>query len=294
MRASELILTADGAVYHLRLHPGEVAPKILLVGDPGRVEKVASRFSHREFTRAQREFYTITGTYEGQRMTVISTGIGPDNIDITLSELDALFNIDFDRRQAVSQPQSLKLLRLGTCGGMQPEIPIGSLIHSRYAIGGDGVMAYYRLPAQPAVAPLAAAWAAHPPTASLDIPHYFAAADSSLDRLIATDFPHIRGGITFTAAGFYGPQGRDLGRLPIAYPDLPQRLAGLRLPDGSQVLNMEMESAAILALGAALGHQAGTLATVLANRQAGAFAPDPGLLVEALIDTGLALMHAWA
>ncbi|RMG72755.1 MAG: phosphorylase, partial [Bacteroidetes bacterium] len=130
MRASELILTADGAVYHLRLHPGEVAPKIILVGDPGRVEKVAQRFSHREFTRSQREFYTITGTFEGERMTVISTGIGPDNIDITLNELDALFNIDFASRQVRPARQSLKLLRLGTCGGMQPEIPIGSIIHS--------------------------------------------------------------------------------------------------------------------------------------------------------------------
>lgn len=293
MHASELILTPEGAVYHLRLHPGEVAPKILLVGDPGRVEKVARRFSHREFTRSQREFYTITGTYAGERLTVISTGIGTDNIDITLSELDALFNLDFVHRRPVAQVQPLKLLRLGTCGSMQPDLPLGSLVHSRYAIGGDGVMAYYRLPAHPATAALAAAWAAYPPVASLDIPHYFAAADTGLDQLIARAFPSIRGGITFTAAGFYGPQGRALGRIPLAYPDLPERLAGLRLPDGSRVLNMEMESAAILAFGTALGHQAGTLATVLANRPAGTFAPDPAALVEDLIDTGLELMRAW-
>ncbi|RMG65691.1 MAG: hypothetical protein D6722_15710, partial [Bacteroidetes bacterium] len=160
-------------------------------------------------------------------------------------------------------------------------------------IGGDGVMAYYHLPETAATRRLAEAWAAHPPTASLDIPRYFAAASSRLDTLIAEQFPDIRGGITFTAAGFYGPQGRSLGRLPVAYPDLPQRLSGLRLPDGSQVLNMEMESAALIALGSAMGHEAGTLATVLANRQAGAFAPDPAQLVETLIDTGLAVMRAW-
>lgn len=290
MQPSELIIRPDGSIYHLHLCPGDISPAVIFVGDPARVDRVAQRFESIRLKRRNREFYTVTGTFKGAEISVISTGIGTDNIDIVWNELDALFNIDFSTRKPHSKLTPMQVLRLGTCGGMRPEIPLGTLALSSYALGGDGLMPYYEVSSSP---DFDTAWKAFKQEKlAPELPIYTAAADESLLRLVASSFPHVHRGITFTAAGFYGPQGRSLGRIPVRWPDLPARIAEFAFgPD--RVLNMEMETSAILALGKALGHKAGSLSVILANRQAGGFHPDPGAAVDILIDQGLAIMSRW-
>jgi uridine phosphorylase len=291
--SADLVLDADGSIYHLALKPGELAEKILFVGDPGRVERVAAHFDQVELKRQKREFFTITGSYQGQRLSVLSTGIGTDNIDIVWNEVDALFNLDFATRQVKPALTRLQVLRLGTSGGMQPDLPVGSLVHTRYAIGGDGLRHFYPSPLSPAEVQLRAALKAYfPPQTQFPIPLYAAPADPGLDQLIREQFPNIRPGITFTAAGFYGPQGRPLGRIPVFDEQLPRHLADFEYQQ-TRVLNMEMESAAIFALGELLGHACGTLCVILANRQRGEFSEDPRPLVDELIQTGLEVMLRW-
>jgi uridine phosphorylase len=295
MSAADLIRNADGSIYHLHLHRDEIAEKVILVGDPRRVDQVASHFERVESTRQHREFRSITGWKEQQRLTVLSSGIGTDNIDIVWTELDALVNYDWEKQQFCSTLRKLKALRLGTCGGLHGDIPVGSLIHSRYAIGGDGLMSYYqpsgKLPAavqalQATLGRLTSTLHPHPPR------WYASQCDEDLDALLAERFPDILPGITFTAAGFYGPQGRDLGRVPLGMPEL---IPGLREVafDGLRVLNLEMETAAIMALGRALGHQSGAISVVLAQRAQNAFHPEPSAAVDHLIEQGLAVMLAW-
>jgi uridine phosphorylase len=293
MRDSELILSDDGSIYHLHLKPGDVAEKILLVGDPDRVERVGKHLDQIDFRCHKREFYTLTGWMQGQKISVISTGIGTDNVDIVIHELDALFNIDFGSRKPKTQTTALKLLRLGTCGGMQKNIPVGSLIASAWAIGGDGLMQYYDQPLSEEGQLFARALMAFRRHEGLEnLAWYFAQADPALVNLLEKQFPQIHCGITYTAGGFYGPQGRSLGRLPVRHPDLPQRLARFQ-HGGFPVLNMEMEASAVLGLGTALGHQAGCLCVILANRQAGEFAADPAVEEQKLIKGGLEVMLAW-
>lgn len=293
MRDSELILSDDGSIYHLHLKPGEVAEKILLVGDPDRVERVGKHLDKIDFRCHKREFYTLTGWLQGQKISVISTGIGTDNVDIVIHELDALFNIDFATRQIKTESASLKLLRLGTCGGMQTEIPVGSLVASAWAIGGDGLMQYYAPPLSEELQLFANSLMEFRQKEGLEnLSWYHAQADPALVDLLENHFPQIHCGITFTAGGFYGPQGRSLGRLPVRYPHLPRQLAGFRYRD-FPVLNMEMEASAVLGLGTALGHQAGCLCVILANRQAGEFASDPAVEEQKLIEAGLEVMLKW-
>ena len=295
MPSSELILNADGSLYHLHLKPGEVADKIILVGDPGRVAIVAQHFDEVELQRQHREFCSCTGWRQGQRLTVLSTGIGPDNIDIVWNELDALVNIELERGTPHAESRSLQALRLGTCGGLQAGVEVGTLVHSRYAIGGDAVMTYYA-PARPparvqALALAVRAWQReHFPTYPL--PWYASACDEALDELLATQFEAVLPGITFTATGFYGPQGRALGRIPLALPDLPGQLSQFSF-DGLRPLNLEMETASIMALGQALGHRAGAISVVLANRAREQFHPDPSQAIEHLIEVGLQVMLTW-
>lgn len=294
--SSELITNADGSIYHLHLKPDEVADKIIFVGDQGRVDKVAGHFDRIELTRQHREFRTITGELQGQRLTVLSTGIGPDNIDIVLHELDALANLDLTTGQPLPQTKSLKIMRLGTCGGLQKGIPVGSLVHSRYAVGGDAVMSYYR-PARRSPAGVQAlnlavkAWRAEQ-IPDLAQSWYAAQCDEDLDELISADFSDVLAGITYTATGFYGPQGRSLGRLPVAVPNLPELLAGFSF-DGLRMLNFEMETATIMALGHALGHQAGAISVILANRAAGTFHKHPAQGVAQLVEKGLEVILGW-
>ncbi|TAE56947.1 MAG: phosphorylase [Bacteroidetes bacterium] len=282
---SELILNADGSVYHLGLKPGELAEDIFFVGDPARTETVANLFDHIELRRAHREFHTITGAYGGRRLSVISTGIGTDNIDIVMQEADALFNIDLSTRQAKETLTPLRILRLGTCGGIQPDMHPGTLVLSAYAVGGDALMQYYH--ARPDL---------FRETLEFALRDYLEDNDirASMYGVVcqgrfASAPAKIRTGGTFTAAGFYGPQGRAAGRIGLRYPDLPELMSGFFFQD-MPILNMEMETSGILALGQALGHEAGSLSVVLANRRTRTFAQDPAACVEQLIEAGFELM----
>ncbi len=288
--ASELVINKNGAVYHLNLKPGELASKIICVGDPDRVAQVSQHFDTLEFTRQKREFVTATGSYKGQRLSVISTGIGTDNMDIVMTEIDALFNVDFKTRQITPALTSVQFLRLGTCGGLQAGIPVGTLINSRYAIGGDGLLPYYEIDSPAAFSTAFQAFSQE--IDKFPIPFYTASGDAGLAEWLAVHYPTIVSGITFTAAGFFGPQGRGIGRLPIRFPHLPEQLADFSF-EGFPVANMEMETAALLGMGTALGHRAGSLCVILANRRSQTFSEDPASLVASLIQTGLDIFHAW-
>ncbi len=293
---SELILNADGSLYHLHLRPEDLAEKVIFVGDQARVDKVARHLDRIELTRQHREFRTITGELAGQRISILSTGIGPDNIDIVWNELDALLNFDLETRQIKPELNKLKVLRLGTCGGLQGGVEVGSIVHSRYAIGGDALMSYYapkvKAPAATQALRLTLGQWRNQHFPDQAQPWYVAQCDEDLDEHITEHFSKILAGITFTAAGFYGPQGRALGRLPMGFVDLPERLSSFEF-DGLKLLNFEMETAAILALGHALGHQAGSLSVILANRAQQSFHPDPAAAVEELIQTGLEVILGW-
>lgn len=293
---SELILNADGSLYHLHLRPEDLAEKVIFVGDQARVDKVARHLDRIELTRQHREFRTITGELAGQRISILSTGIGPDNIDIVWNELDALLNFDLETRQIKPELNKLKVLRLGTCGGLQGGVEVGSIVHSRYAIGGDALMSYYapkvKAPAATQALRLTLGQWRNQHFPDQAQPWYVAQCDEDLDEHITEHFSKTLAGITFTAAGFYGPQGRALGRLPMGFVDLPERLSSFEF-DGLKLLNFEMETAAILALGHALGHQAGSLSVILANRAQQSFHPDPAAAVEELIQTGLEVILGW-
>lgn len=289
---SELILNPDGSLYHLHLKAGQIADRIFFVGDPDRVDLLAKYFDTVSHKSRNREFYTLSGYIGKQFLSIISTGIGTDNIDIVWNELDAVFNFDLDRRQIKTEIQELKVLRLGTCGGLQAEIPTGSLIHSRYAIGADGLMHFYdtqeysNLNFQKALLDFQVD--ALPSTPAF----YAAEASESFSKLLSQSPHEIHQGITLTAAGFYGPQGRNLGRLKLRCPNLPENLSKFSF-QGFPVLNLEMETAGILALGKGLGHQAASLSVILANRATGEFSPQPKKAVEKLLITGIELMLAW-
>ncbi|MEM7659473.1 MAG: nucleoside phosphorylase [Bacteroidota bacterium] len=295
MKQSELILNPDGSIYHLGLHPEDIASKVILVGDQDRVDQIGTHFDEIDQLHQKREFRSLTGWYQKQRITVLSTGIGADNVDIVWHELDALVNLDLNTGTPLPNPTALKALRLGTCGGLQARLSPGSLVFSRYSVGADGLMHYYQQPSfRGKMARFARQLTQFQNSAKLSLPLYPAKSDDELTELLARNFPQISQGITFTASGFYGPQGRSLGRLPITYENLPHQMSLFRLPEESlEVLNMEMESSAVLGLGTALGHRTGTICTVLANRVKGTFAEHPKAEVETLIQTGLEVLLAW-
>lgn len=285
LKSTELILNPDGSIYHLHLHAHELADKIIFVGDPERVPKVAAHFERVELRRQHREFHSMTGIYRGQRMTVISTGIGTDNIDIVMNELDALANIDFETKSLKKEHKTLKIMRLGTCGGLQAENLPGTLVMSLYALGMDRLMDFYET-TETALDKAAAAFFTANKLGKV-CPYTASAAPTFSDGLQA--FPHIRQGITVTAQGFYGPQGRGLGRVAIKYPELLDVVAGFEY-SGCKVLNIEMETAAILGLGALLGHECASLSVILANRPLGLFSDRVGEEVEKLVEVGLGVM----
>lgn len=282
-RSTELILNADGSIYHLHLQPQELAPNVVLVGDPDRVETVTEHFDSIEYTRQHREFRVSTGQYRGQRVTCLSTGIGTDNIDIVLNELNALATIDFAQRVALpaQAQQSLRILRLGTCGGLQPDVKVGTLVASRYAIGADGLLNFYA--ENDLHTPLAQAATAFFQEKMPEVRVFPYTAESSLPMA----HPAIMQGITFTANGFYAPQGRGIGAAAVV--DMPTVMASFAF-GGLQVLNMEMETAGILGLSALLGHRAASLSVVLANRATGVFHSDPAAAIAELIAVGLPLL----
>ena len=261
---SELIINDDGSIFHLHLRPEQLSDRVILVGDPGRVKLVASHFDTIECEVSNREFNTITGSYQGKRISVLSTGIGCDNIDIVMNELDALVNIDFSTRMEKDELRSLSIVRVGTCGGLQPFTPVGTFIASVKSIGFDGLLNYYGRRDEVCDTDCEAAFVNHTSWLSQMPAPYVAVADSSLISRIA-DEDMVRG-ITCACGGFYGPQGRCL-RLPLADPELNSKIESFEY-DGLQITNFEMESSALAGLSSLLGHKAMTCCMVVANRRA--------------------------
>ena len=259
---SELIINPDGSTFHLHITPEQLAQKVILVGDPGRVSLVASHFSNIECDVQCREFHTITGTYEGKRITVLSTGIGCDNIDIVLNELDALTNIDFNTRTEKSQLLSLDIVRIGTCGGLQLSTPVGSFVVSAKSIGFDGLLNFYAGRNKVCDLAFEKAFTQHMNwNPQLCAPYVIDADHELTDRIAGTDM--VRG-VTVACGGFYGPQGREL-RIPLADPNQNKKLENFEY-DGWKITNFEMESSALAGLCRLLGHHGTTCCFVAANR----------------------------
>lgn len=264
--ASELIINGDGSVFHLHLKPEHLADKVILVGDPGRVALVASHLNNIECEVESREFRTVTGQYEGKRITVVSTGIGCDNIDIVMNELDALANIDFNTRMEKNQTRNLDIVRIGTCGGLQLNTPEGTFVCSEYSVGFDGLLNFYA--GRNAVCDLQMeralinhlGW-----TGNMCQPYpYVIKADETLVERIAEGM--VRG-ITVACGGFFGPQGRQL-RIPLADPNQNEKIESFEY-NGLHITNFEMESSALAGLARLMGHHATTVCMVIANRRAG-------------------------
>ena len=261
---SELAIHEDGSVFHLHLKPGQVAGKVILVGDPGRVNLVASHFDTQEYEVSTREFHTVTGTYKGKRITCLSTGIGCDNIDIVVNELDALVNVDFETRMEKDEHTTLELVRVGTCGGLQPYTPIGTFICSEKSIGFDGLLNFYQGRNEVCDLEFEAAFTKHMDwNPLLCAPYVIDSNKELLERIGQQDM--VRG-VTIACGGFYGPQGREV-RLKLADPDQNERVMSFEY-QGYRITNFEMESSALQGLSALLGHKAMTVCLVLANRVA--------------------------
>lgn len=259
---SELIINSDGSIFHLHLRPEQMADKIVLVGDPGRVDRVASHFDTKECEVSNREFRSVTGTYKGKRVTAQSTGIGCDNIDIVLNEMDALANIDFKTRTAKPKLKSLTFVRVGTCGGLQPNTPTGTYVASVKSIGFDGLINFYANRDKHCDVALEKAFKEHVGWKDAMGNPYVAPADKTLlDQIAANDM--VRG-YTVACGGFFGPQGRQL-RVPLADPDLNKKIESFEY-DGLCVTNFEMESSAVAGLANLMGHKALTCCMVIANR----------------------------
>lgn len=261
---SELVINSDGSIFHLHLKPEQLAEKVILVGDPGRVNLVASHFDTKECETSNREFHTITGNYKGKRITALSTGIGCDNIDIVMNELDALANIDFSSRTEKSAHRTLTLVRVGTCGGLQPNTPTGTYIASVKSIGFDGLLNFYAGRDEASDLQLEKAFKEHVGWNLKMGNPYVATADPQLINTIAAN--DMVKGITIACGGFFGPQGRRL-RLPLMVPDLNEKIESFEY-NGLRVNNFEMESSALAGLATLMGHKAMTCCMVIANRRA--------------------------
>lgn len=259
---SELIINADGSVFHLHLKPEQLADRILLVGDPERVSMVASYFDTKECEVSSREFHTITGTYKGKRITTLSHGIGTDNIDIVLNELDALANIDFNTRTIKKEFRQLTLVRVGTSGGLQPFVPVDTYVAAEKSIGFDGVLYFYADSEKVRDMDFEAELHKQLQWKLSGIHPYVVSADSSLIEQITQN--DILRGITIAANGFYGPQGRKL-RLPLADPQLNEKIEAFHY-NGRQITNFEMESSSLAGLSALMGHRAMTVCCIIAGR----------------------------
>lgn len=261
---SELIINGDGSIFHLHLKPEQLADKVILVGDPGRVALVASHFDSKECEVSNREFRTITGTYHGKRITVQSTGIGCDNIDIVLNEMDALANIDFQTRTSKPQLRSLEIVRIGTCGGLQPDVPTGTYVATVKSIGFDGLLNFYAGRDKVCDLSLEQSFKEYVKWQDKMGNPYVSVSDTGLLNRIA-DKDMVRG-YTIACGGFFGPQGRQL-RVPLADPKLNEKIESFDY-DGLHITNFEMESSALAGLSSLMGHKALTVCMVIANRVA--------------------------
>ena len=279
---SELIINPDGSIFHLHVRPEQLADKVILVGDPGRVALVASHFESKECEVESREFRTVTGLYQGKRITVLSTGIGCDNIDIVMNELDALANIDFSTRTDRPEHRTLELVRIGTCGGLQPFTPEGTFVASERSIGFDGLLNFYGGRDQVCDLQFEAEFVKHMAwKGNQCIPHpYVVRANAELiDRIAGEEM--VRG-VTIAAGGFFGPQGRRL-RIPLADPQQNEKIMNFVSSEGKRITNFEMESSALAGLSLLLGHKAMTCCMVIANRVAGKANPNYKNSIDNLI-----------
>ena len=260
---SELIINPDGSIFHLHIKPEQLSDKIVMMGDPGRVTMAAKMFDSIECDITSREFHTVTGIYKGKRITALSHGIGTDNIDIVVTELDALANIDFKTRQVKPEFKQLTMVRVGTSGGLQPHCPVGSYVVAEKSIGFDGVIHYYANSADVCETDFEEAFKKHVNWSPLHCSPYVVNSDEELVERIGYDM--IKG-VTISAIGFYGPQGRYV-RLPLAEPDLNAKIESFRFHEHS-ITNYEMESSAIAGLSKMMGHKAMTVCAIIANRVA--------------------------
>jgi len=277
LKKSELIINPNGSVYHLNLTNGELATRIITVGDPDRVSAVTRHFDEIYLTRSSREFTTVTGRLGKTDLSVVSTGIGTDNIDVVLNELQLVNSIDLRSREPLKNPPQLQVVRLGTSGAIQKDIPIDSLVISESALGFDGLLGFYQQDFE------------QPDLGLKDLPRPFwvHASQSLLDRF-ASVTPHR--GVTVTAAGFYAPQGRSL-LAPASYPNLMEHFSALSL-NGQRLTNLEMETAGIYGLGSILGMHTLSISAILANRITGAFSTQAQKTVDGMIEKALACFSA--
>jgi len=278
IQSSELILNPDGSVYHLNLKPEHIAKDIIFVGDQNRVEKITKLFSSIEFSQQKREFKTQTGIYKGKRITVMSTGIGPDNIDIAMNELDALVNIDLEKRTIKDELTSLNIIRIGTSGSLQADVPCDSFVMSRFGLGLDNMLRSYLIDDICEVE-MENAFIKHSNWDMRKGRPYIIKGSEILEKRLESSIIHK--GITATAGGFYGPQGRIL-RLGIQDTELNSKMDNFTFED-DRITNFEMETGAIYGLGLLMGHQCLSLNAIIANRASGTFSDDPYKAVDALI-----------
>lgn len=273
--SSEFVTNQDGSIYHLGLKPGEISPTIITVGDPDRVPMVSKYFDEIYLKVHKRELVTHTGRIGNKHLTVISTGMGTDNIDIVLNELDSVFNIDFETRTIKEELTKLQIIRLGTSGGIQDDIPLEAILATEFAIGYDGLLGYYQIPEHE--------------FSQISVPFigdtkgHVVPGSKNLLESIAKDY--IKG-VTYTAAGFYAPQGRQL-RAKVTQTDLLHQLKHLPLPDGRRVTNIEMETAGLYGLGYALGHDVISISVLLAHRMNGTFSVNPEAAIVKMIENCL-------
>ncbi|EKT3957747.1 nucleoside phosphorylase [Flavobacterium psychrophilum] len=278
IQSSELILNPDGSVYHLNLLPENIAHDIIFVGDQERVSKITQHFDSIEFSTQKREFKTQTGTIKGKRITVMSTGIGPDNIDIVMNELDALVNIDLATRKPKKNLTSLNIIRIGTSGSLQADIPCDSFVMAKFGLGLDNMLRSYLID-EVSIPEMEDAFIKHTNWDLRKGKPYIISCSEELEKLIESE--KIHKGITATAGGFYGPQGRVL-RLNIQDESLNSKMDNFNFED-NRITNLEMETSAIYGLGKLLGHNCLSLNAIIANRASGTFSQDPYKAVDELI-----------
>lgn len=277
---SELIINSDGSIYHIRIRPENLADTVLVVGDPQRVDLIASHFDQIEFSGENREIHTRTGTYKGKRLTAMSTGMGPDNIDIVLNELDALVNIDLKTRKEKETKTALNIIRIGTSGALQPDLAVNATIMSLYGLGLDGLLSFYKVSEEILDHELTDHFIQSTRWPVILPKPYVAVASPSLVELFKNE--NFYQGITTTAPGFYGPQGRTL-RIPLAFSGLNTRIRDFRSGD-LRILNFEMETSALYGLGKILGHNTLSLCIAIASRVKHEYNQDYNIAMKHLIE----------
>ena len=286
---SELIINGDGSVFHIHLKPEELADNVIMVGDPSRVDMIAEYLTDIEFRHASREFVSVTGKYNGKRITALSHGIGPDNIDIVMTELDALANVDFKTREVKPVHRALNILRIGTSGALHADIPLGSYVLAHISVGFDGVMNWYANREKVTIPEVEEAFKKHMNwNPYLPSPYFVKASNKIIDLMKDVTVK----GVTISAPGFYGPQGRVV-RLPLAMPNMLEDVESFRFSTGGEdyrITNFEMESSPLAGLAAHLGHHASTVCCIIANRYLQSSNPDYKPAIRKLVELCLEKM----